>query len=180
MIASRGIAALLIPMSVALAACEERPTTVAHHYVEGSWSLAQGVMKDGPLLIVVEGNPFAAPAPQLEARIVQVMTDSVTWTATPRFTTDPAFTSSNTLRIVITLNPLQGTSTHEQCTGQSHGGGPSPDGRIRILGTFCDAASLLVTVSGRVGDAADLHNERVTALIRQMTLDMLSPRQESP
>jgi hypothetical protein len=180
MITSRVIAALLIPISIALAACEERPTTVVHHYVEGSWSLAQGVMKDGPLLVVVEGNPFAAPAPQLEARIVEIMTDSVSWTAIPRFTTDPALTSSNTLRIVITLNPLQGTGAHEQCTGQSHGGGPLPDGRIRIIGTFCDAASLLVTVSGRAGDATDLHNERVTALIRQMTLDMLSPQQKSP
>jgi hypothetical protein len=37
-----------------------------------------------------------------------------------------------------------------------------------------------VTVSGRAGDATDLHNERVTALIRQMTLDMLSPQQKSP
>jgi hypothetical protein len=37
-----------------------------------------------------------------------------------------------------------------------------------------------VTVSGRVGNAADLHNERFAALIRQMTLDMLSPQQESP
>jgi hypothetical protein len=180
MINRRSIAPLLIAMSVALAACEDRPTTIAHHYVEGAWSLAQGVMKDGPLLVVVEGNPFEAPAAQLESRIVQIMTDAVTWTATPRFTTDPALTTSDTLRIVITFNPLQRTGAHEQCTGQSRGDGPLPDGRVQIIGTFCDAATLLVTVSGRVGNAADLHNAQVTALVQQMTLDMLSPQQKSP
>lgn len=178
MINPRSIAPLLI--AVVLAACEDRPATVAHHHVEGAWSLAQGVMKNGPLLVVVEGNPFTAPAAQLETRIVQIMTDAVTWTATPRFTTDSALASSNTLRIVMTLNPLPGTGAHEQCTGQSRGGGPLPDGRIRIIGAFCDAASLLVTVSGHAGDAANLHDEQVTALIRQMTLDMLSPQQRSP
>lgn len=176
----RSIAPLLIAMFVALAACEDHPATVAHHHVEGAWSLAQGVMKDGPLLVVVEGDPFAAPAAQLESRIVQIMMEAVTWTATPRFTTDSALASSNTLRIVITFNPLQGTGAHEQCTGQSRGDGPLPDGRIRIMGTFCDAASLLVTVSGRAGDAADLQNAQITALIRQMTLDLLSPQQRSP
>jgi hypothetical protein len=180
MINHRSIPPLLITMSVALAACDDRPTTVAHHYVEGAWSLAQGVMKDGPLLIVVEGNPFEAPATQLESRIVQIMTDAVTWTATPRFTTDRALTTSDTLRIVITLNPLKGTGAPEQCMGQSRGGGPLPEGRLRIIGTFCDAATLLVTVSGRAGDAVDLDNAQLTALVQQMTLDMLSPQQRNP
>jgi hypothetical protein len=180
MINHRTIALLLMTVSVAMAACDDRPTTVAHHYVEGAWSLAQGVMKDGPLLVVVEGSPFEAPAAQVESGIVQIMTEAVTWTATPRFTTDPALATSDTLRIVITLNPLKGTGADEQCTGQSHGGGPLPDGRLRIIGTFCDAASLLVTVSGRAGNAADLHDAQVTTLVRQMTLDMLSPQQRNP
>ena len=34
--------------------------------------------------------------------------------------------------------------------------------------------------AGRAGDAADLDNAQLTALIRQMTLDMLSPQQGSP
>lgn len=180
MINHRSIAFLLIAVSVALAACDDRPTTVAHHYVEGAWSLAQGVMKDGPLLVVVEGNPFKAPAAQLETQIVQIMTETVTWTAMPRLTADSALATSDTLRIVITLNPLRGTGAHEQCTGQSHGGDPLPDGRVQIVGTFCDAATLLVTVSGRAGSAADLHDPQFAALVRQMTLDMLSPQQRSP
>ena len=177
MVPRRAIVSLLIALPVALTACEEAPQTVSRHPVEGAWSLAQGVMKDAPLLVVVEGNPFQAPAEQLEASVVEIMTGAVTWTETPRFTTDPTDAVSQSLRIVMTFNPLEGTGAHEQCTGQSTGAGFLPEDRVRIIGTFCDAATILVTVSGRVGDAAELHDPHFTALVRQVTLDMLSPRQ---
>jgi hypothetical protein len=176
----RTIASLLTALPFVLAACEEAPQTVSHHPVEGAWSLAQGVMKDAPLLVVVEGNPFQVSAEQLEASVLETMTNAVTWTETPRFTTDPAESVSQSLRIVMTFNPFEGTGAHEQCTGQSTGGGPLPEGRVRIIGTFCDAATILVTVSGHVGNADALNDPQVAALVRQVTLDMLSPRQRRP
>lgn len=171
---------LLIAMPVALAGCEEAPQTVSHHHLEGAWSLAQGAMKDAPLLVVVKGNPFPIPPGQLEASVVKIMTDAVTWTETPRFTTDPTEAVSQSLRIVMTFNAPEGTGPHEQCTEQSTGGGPLPEGHIRIIGTFCDAATILVTVSGRAGDAAELQDPNTAGLVRQVTLDMLSPRQRGP
>ena len=190
MVNRRNIASsLLIALPVALTACEEAPQTVSLHHVDGAWSLAQGAMRDAPLLVVVEGQPFSAPTTRVEVEgsVVQVMTEAVTWTEMPRFTTDPAEAISQTLRIVITFNALEGTGSprqrtnaHEQCTGQSRGGGPLPAGRVRIIGTFCDAATVLVTVSGQVGDVDDRHDPQFAGLVRQVTLDMLSPQQTRP
>jgi hypothetical protein len=180
MVNSRTLAPLLIALCIALGACEDAPQTVTRRQVDGAWSLAQGVMKDAPLLVIVQGQPFEASAAQLERRVMEIMTDAVTWTQTPRFTTDRAQALSQTLRIVITFNPLQGTNAHEQCTGQSRGGGPASEGPLRIIGTFCDAATILVTVTGNVRYPDDLDDPRFAALVRQLTLDMLSPQQPSP
>lgn len=184
MINSRTIGVLLIAVAIPLTGCEEAPQTVSRHHVDGAWSLAQGAMRDAPLLVVVEGRPFPVLAAEIEESVVEIMTEAVTWTETPRFTSDPAEAISQSLRIVITFNgpeetgtPRQRTSAHEQCSGQSRGGDPLPERRVRIIGTFCDAATVLVTVSGRVGDVDDRHDPQFRALVRQMTLDMLTPQQ---
>jgi hypothetical protein len=184
MVHRRPIASLRITLPVALAmalaACDEAPQTVSRHVVDGAWDLAQGAMQQAPLLVIVEGNPFQTSAEHLETSVIEIMTGAVTWTATPRFTTEPAEAVSQSLRIVMTFNPPDGTGAHEQCTGQSSGGGPLPEERVRVLGTFCDAATILVTVSGRLADAAELDDPRVAALVRQVTLDMLSPQRRRP
>jgi hypothetical protein len=166
---------MLIALSIATAGCEEHPRTVSHHYVDGAWSLAQGAMRNAPLLIVIEGQPFVGTSASTESRIAAIMKEAITWTETAAFTTEPAQAVSQTLRIVITFNPLERTDAHAQCTRQSRGGEPLPEGRVRIIATFCDAATVLVTVSGRVGPVADLDDPRFAALVRQVTLDMLSP-----
>ncbi len=168
---------LLIMLTVVLTACEEAPRTVVRYHVEDAWTLAQGAMKEAPLLVVVQGAPFLQPGEQLEASVLEIMTGAVTWTATPHFTVDRARSVSQSLRIVMTFNPPQGTSPNEQCAGQSTGGGPLREGAIRVLGAFCDAATILVSVSGRLLDATDPEDPRFAALVRQVTLDMLSPGQ---
>lgn len=55
-----------------------------------------------------------------------------------------------------------------------------PERRIRVLAAFCDAATILVSVSGRIDDVTDLDDPGFAALVRQVTLDMLSPRQPEP
>lgn len=168
---------LLVVLSFILPACDEAPRTVSRHHVEGAWSLAQGVMKDGPLLVVIEGAPFQQPGEQLEATVVGIMTGAVTWTASPRFTSQPTEGVSRSLRIVMTFNSPQETGAHEQCSGQSTGGGPLPEGNIRVLAAFCDAATILVSVSGEVADVTEINDPRFAALVRQVTLDMLTPRE---
>lgn len=180
-----GIGAALAA-ALTVVGCDEGPQTLVDRRVDGVWSRAQGAMIDGPLPIIVQGQPFErGPAADaaLGDRIVAIMTEAVTWTATPRFTSGPAVTAAATATgnaaygVVMTFNGRDSLSGGDQCEGRSRGGGPLDDGRLRLKATFCAGATTLVTVSGRVAGADGPDSERFAAFIRQVTLDMLTPDQ---
>ncbi|TVR78396.1 MAG: hypothetical protein EA405_14330 [Rhodospirillales bacterium] len=162
-----------------LTACEEGPRTVADRRVDDPWAFAQPIMAEGPLLVQVEGDPFDAGDPVVASHVVAAMTEAVTWTDTARFTADADRAANRDIRIVVTLNGASGLSGREQCLGRSSGGGPRPDGRIDVSASFCDGPTQLGTVHGQA------HAERVdgrafVALMRQITIDMLSPHRSAP
>lgn len=171
-----GRSGVLLAVAVA-AGCDEAPTTIVDRRVEGPWSLAQGAMVRAPLPVVVQGDPFTTADSRLEEHVVEVMTETVTWTATPGFTADPAAAASRALRVVITFNGRESLNGDDQCSGRSRGGGPLADDRVRVDATFCNGATTLVRVSGHAGDAERPDGERFRELIRQVTLDMFTPEQ---
>lgn len=165
---------VLIVVLTLTASCDEGPTTVVDRRVEGTWSMAQGAMAKGPLPVVVEGDPFESQRP-LDERIVALMTEAVTWTATPRFAADAS--ASGGLRVVITFDPAVSMGGSAQCAGEAGRGERSRDGAVRVLATFCDGRTMLVSVSGRAADAKAPDDAEFDALIRQITLDLFTPEQ---
>ncbi|TVS00187.1 MAG: hypothetical protein EA406_01370 [Rhodospirillales bacterium] len=166
---------LALVLASAVVACDEGPRTVTDRLVEDPWAFAQSTMAEGPLLVQVEGDPFDAGTAALEAAVIDAMTTAVTWTGTARFAADPDAVPNPDLRVVFTFNGTAGLSGRQQCLGHSSGGGPSPDGRIDASASFCDGPTQLATVRGEVTDRSD--GRAFAALIRQITIDMLSPRQ---
>ncbi len=107
------------------------------------------------------------------------MTQAITWSADPRFTADAASGDGSALRVVVTLNGGGGLGGRDQCLGKSKGGGPLPDGRVRVVATFCDGGDVLANVRGHVSRTGGANDPRFSRLIRQVTQDMFIPSNDA-
>lgn len=156
-----------------LAACDDAPRTDVTFRLDDVWSFAQGAMLDGPLPVQILGSPYDDTGAALEDAVIGAMTEAITWTARPRFAVDAAGAPERSLRVVIALNG--GGGGREQCLGNTRGGGPLPDGRVRVVATFCDEEDVLANVRGETARTDGVGDPRFSRLVRQVTRDMFIP-----
>lgn len=152
------------------AACEDAPTTTVSHRVDDVRSFVIGVMKDGPLLMISEGQPFDAPAQHIERSALDAVRSSMTWTAQPQLTTDPSRAASTTLSLQLVFNDL----TSKPCAKGIPGGPPRQDGQVKILLSLCSQGQSLSTVRGSIKRSDGPADARFKRLIRQATDDLLA------
>jgi len=158
-------------MLIVLAACEDAPQSNVTFRLDDVWSFARGAMNSGPLPVDLHGLPYGDEAALHEA-VIGAMTKAITWSADPRFTADAA--PGSALRVVVTLNGGGGLGGRDQCAGESKGGGPLPNGRVRLVATFCDGEDVLANVHGNVARTDGVDDPRFSPLIRQVTRDMFA------
>ncbi len=159
----------LAAILAALSACEDAPRVSATHHVDDPWSFAAGVMKDGPMQVVVRGQPFDDDARRTEDAVLAALTGAVSRTATARFTTDPAQAASARLRIVVLFND-GGPGGREACAADAEGGAPRTGGGVRVVAAFCEGGAALATVQGAVERAAGIADAPFRALLRQAAI----------
>lgn len=161
-------------LSLALAACDEGPSTNVTYKIDDVWQVAQAVMASGPLLVLIDGAPYGGEAPRLAESVVEDMETAITWYAIPRFTAEATEAASTTLRIVMTFNGGTTLSGRDQCRGRASGGEPLDNGRVEVVATFCDETVVLANVRGWVGRSESDSDPRFSSLIRQATRDMFA------
>lgn len=157
-----------------LAACDDAPRSVVTFRLDDVWTFAQGAMVAGPLPVDIRGRPHGDDDLARNDAVIGAMTQAITWTANPRFTADGSASLRSAIRVVVTFNGTGGVGGGEQCRGVSTGGGPLPDGEIRIAATFCDGEDMLANVRGRVARTGGTDDPRFSRLIRQVTRDMFA------
>jgi len=164
-------------IALVLAACEDAPRTDVTYKLDDVWSFARGAMNSGPLPVVIRGNPYD-DATVLNTAVVDAMTQAITWSADPRFTADAGSGSGSSFRVVFTLNggALGG---RDQCQGKSGGGGPLPEGQVRVTATFCDGEDVLSNVRGKIARTDGVDDPRFSRLVRQVTRDMFVESQDN-
>ena len=161
-------------LSFALAACDEGPSTNVTYKIDDVWQVAQAVMANGPLPVLIAGAPYGGEAPRLAGSVVEDMERAITWYATPRFTAEAAGAASTTLRIVMTFNGGTALGGRDQCRGRMTGGEPQDDGRVEVIATFCDETVVLANVRGWIGRSEGASDPLFSALVRQVTRDMFA------
>ncbi|MBI3445788.1 MAG: hypothetical protein HY055_10630, partial [Magnetospirillum sp.] len=144
---SLGAAAL----AALLGGCGDGPSTVPGGYRSpATWSSFFAATSSGPLLLVVHGNPFALPAPELRAKVARAMEGAIP--ARP-FTLTPAAESAPLphIRVVVALGAPASLNAADLCVGKAVvAGAKAEGGRIEVLAAFCDGSALLSSVRGWV------------------------------
>jgi hypothetical protein len=141
-----------------------------------AWSFAQGIMDRGPMLVEVRGEPYGTDRQVIGETVARAMERAITWSAGARFTPTKEEAASPTFRVVTTFNGPIGLGSNENCAGGGQGGGPLPEGQVRMLMTFCDGADVISNVSGHIGRSTGIADPEFTDLISQATRDLFPPR----
>jgi hypothetical protein len=166
-----GPLATTVTVALVLAACETSPRTWVSYKNPDAWSFADGVMRSGPLLVEVRGQPYATESGALAGEVLARMVEAITWSAGARFTTIPAEAASQSLRVILTFNQRQ-LGGYDQCQGRASGGGPLPAGEVFINATFCSDQEVISNVEGRIAETQGLADPGFASLIRQTTQDL--------
>jgi hypothetical protein len=160
----------------ASAGCADGATTSAGYRSPDSRAFAENAMSTGPMLVRMQGRPYAAPQAQIDQAVLGAMTRAMSWTATPRLTTDPAAARIPSMAVVMSFNGgvLDGDA---QCRGENAGGEPGPQGAVQVTASFCGDGSLLSHTSGHIDTSSGVDDPRFAGLIRQVAYDLF-PRSE--
>ncbi|QLH39417.1 MAG: hypothetical protein HWD60_11300 [Defluviicoccus sp.] len=131
-------------------------------------------MARGPMLVVVQGNPYTVADDAFTARVLEDVRTAMTWTATPRLTLDPAAATVPSVRVVMTFN-AGAVGSNAQCLGGTHGGAPRTHSAVRVIASLCSAGDALSSTSGRINQSSGIDDPLFTSLISQVTDDLFSP-----
>ena len=173
----RKLVAACFAAALGLAAgCADAPTTSATYRSPDSRTFAENAMSTGPILVKIQGRPYAAPAEQTNEGVLGAMTQAMSWTTTPRLTTDPAAARIPSMVVVMTFNG-GGIDANAQCHSESQGGEPGPQGAVQVTASFCGSGSLISNTSGRIDTSSGVDDPLFAELIRQVG-DDLFPRSE--
>jgi hypothetical protein len=168
LLAAWGGAALGVATSVG---CVDTPVTSATHRPTDSRDFAQRAMSTGPMLVKIQGDPYAAPEGQIEEAVLDAMRQAMRWTPTPRLTTDPAVAKIPSMIVVMTFNGGD-VDANAQCAGESRGGEPRPQGAVQVTASFCGSDTPLSNTSGHIKDTTGAGDPQFAALISRVTHDL--------
>ena len=176
----RTLAGMTLAAGLASACAGDGATTSPTMRNPNAWSFAQGIMDRGPMLVEVRGEPYATDQQVVGETIARAMERAITWSAGARFTPNKEEAASPSFRVVTTFNGPVGLGSNENCAGGGQGGGPLPEGQVRMLMTFCDGADVISNVSGHIGRSTGIADPEFTDLISQATRDLFPSRGFDP
>ena len=139
------------------------------------WEFFWFAVKDGPMLVEVDGNPFPIEAPDLAGQVALAMKSAfsepfVAFTSSARHAAHPDY------RVIWTINPAPGYDAAAVC-GERRPPAASPLGdRLEMRAAFCQAGRLLAAVHGWMPAAkARPDSPAWRRLIAQMARQLVSP-----
>lgn len=159
-----------------MVACTDMPTTSVTSQETDVWVFVTGVMKQGPFLVEIRGQPFHEDQDLFNQRVIKDHTAAVTWSANARFTSNPESAASREARTVLTFNASG--SSRDQCRGRVEGGSPRDNAEVTLQATLCDGETPMSNVLGRVIALDGSADPRFRTLIQQATDDLYSRRSE--
>ncbi len=137
-------------------------------------SFAQSAMAGGPMLVVIQGQPFAGDQERTQQAVLAAMARAVSWTGTPRLTVDAAEAPTSSLYVVMTFN-TGAIDANVQCTVPPAGGGPEEDGSVTVAASFCGSRELISNTYGRIAGVDGADDPAFARLIGQVTTDLFPP-----
>jgi hypothetical protein len=170
----RGLAAAL---GLVLTGCADAPTTSATYRSPDARTFAEYAMSIGPMLVRIQGSPYATPTAKTEEVVLGAMSKAMSWATPPRLTTDPAAARMRSMVVVMTNGGA--VDARAQCRGESEGGEPQPQGAVQVAASFCGDGTLISNTTGRIGASSGVDDPQFAELVRQVARDLF-PQSEQP
>jgi hypothetical protein len=158
-----------------LAGCGDGPASnVSYKLGPQVWDFFVFAAKDGPVLVIVDGNPLGMDE---DAQAEAVAASMGTAFSEPfiRFTIDPAAAAHPEYRMIWTMNPAPGYDMNALCGPKRPASAPLSGRRLEMRVGFCQGDRLVSAVHGWMPaqdsgpDSADWRN-----LIAQMARQLVS------
>lgn len=150
--------------------CGDGPATNAGWRSPAAWSTMIYASAQGPLLLVVHGDPFGQDALGFRNRVAAAMTNQLIGRPLA-FTIDPQAAPQARYRVVLAFNPPDDTNPRSLCDG-SVATAAAPRDRLTVHGAFCDGPDLLASVTGWVTGVKGDDERRFTQLLGQTVRDL--------
>ncbi len=162
-------------LAALLAACGDGPASnVSYKLGPQVWDFFIYAVSDGPVLVVVDGNPFQADAGAVGDGIATAMRAAFSEPFIA-FTADPALSPHPDYRMIWTLNPAPGYNMDQACSAARPVTVPVTGRRFELRAAFCQGGRLLSAVHGWMPAAnASLDDRRFRSLVSQMARQLLS------
>ena len=175
----RGLAAACAAaLGLVLTGCADAPTTSATYRSPDARTFAENAMSIGPMLVRIQGSPYATPTAKTEEVVLGAMSKAMSWATPPRLTTDPAAARMRSMVVVMTFNG-GAVDARAQCRGESEGGEPQPQGAVQVAASFCGDGTLISNTTGRIGASSGVDDPQFAELVRQVARDLF-PQSEQP
>lgn len=154
----------------------DRPASnVTYKHGPQVWDFFWFAVKDGPVLVEVDGNPFRIEASALAERVASAMKSAfsepfVAFTGSRERAAHPDY------RMIWTLNPAPGYNADAACGEHRPATAPSVGARLEMRVAFCHAGQLMSAVHGWM-PAAKAGPDRTEwqRLVAQMARQLVSP-----
>ncbi|MFQ5468540.1 MAG: hypothetical protein ACE5DS_10465 [Kiloniellaceae bacterium] len=133
----------------------------------------------GDLYTRVIGNPFAADMAALETAVTGSMYGSH-FGQPIRFNTARNPENTSPYHVVVLFNPSQPVTAAQICADPAGQATDAAGARLRVVMTFCSSNYYETSVSGQLDQARGPDDPAFHTLIRQMTTELLPPRNPDP
>jgi hypothetical protein len=162
----------LLAAGLALSACDEPATNQTYMHPSGTLDFLIEAVKEGPLLLKVQGSAFGMDQEAFEAEVASLIAGSIERRLIT-VTTDPAKAPQPSLYVVMTFNGGESLNGQAQCRGETQGGTPrGVDARLDITASFCGKTARYATVTGWVEKVKNRDDEKYAKLVGQIARDL--------
>lgn len=151
----------LMLAAVLLAACTARPDPATDPRFDARRAL-ETTAERGPVLAIVQGEPFDDHDAARDAVATQALADGITALSVD-FVTDPRHAAESDPRLVVALNPTGLVSAARACRAPQQIATAPLAGEVEILAVFCEGERVLgaARTQGEVDGPADRRLERL-------------------
>lgn len=156
-----------------VAACDDAPVSTVLYNSGRVMPYLSGVTARGPLLVETVNNPFDVSNLWLGETVAGYVRQSVTHRVI-QTTSDPLKAYEPSLRMRFAFSPPKEFDPRALCRGEVPPLTQIPQ-RMSMLGVFCQGEQLEAAIWGIIRQPSDPTDERIRALVMQMTLQMFAP-----
>ncbi len=149
----------------------------------GAWGVADGVMRQGPMLVQILGRPFGGVSSERLHRLVVAAAEQTTaWAPRSRFTTNPERTPDPRTRVIVAfgrtdLGPVSlcGDLRRERGWSTKLAVKQPESGPVHVKATFCDGNTALSFATGRLAKVDGFGDPRFATLMRRVFETLFPP-----